>query len=177
VSFPAGFEQADDGPDGLPQSEYTASSHVGAGSPHGYRFPAEPFLAAYSHSASLHNRPPAQPQNARDWFQSTQTTGSSSAPCPHCAAVHVPAVTHAAYWHTVTSVRLIPNPGTVTPCTGVASVSSVAPIWNDPPGIVTQATAEQLQAVPVHPLVHVCAKLPCTPQLSYQYRFPPEHAL
>jgi hypothetical protein len=124
VSFPVGFEHADPVPDAehpTPESVNTASSHVGAVSPHGYRLSVAPFLAAYSHSASLHNRPPAQPQNAPDWFQSTQTTGVSSAPCvaQEEGAVHVPAVTHAAYSHTVTSVFPMLNPGIVTEWTGV----------------------------------------------------------
>jgi len=36
---------------------------------------------------------------------------------------------------------------------------------------------QHVQAVPVHPHPHVCATPPCTPHESYQYRFPPEHAL
>jgi len=76
--------------------------------------------------------------------------------------VHEPAsTTHAWYWQTVTSVRAILNPGTVTECTGVALEKSVEPIWYVPPGIVTQSTGQlTLQAAPVQPLVHVWATLP-----------------
>ena len=94
-----------------------------------------PPRAAYSHSASLGNRPPAHAQNATACSQSTQFKGWLSFPLtPQLqsetmpGALHALACTHALYCATVTSVFLISKAGTSTWCTGCSSEAFVEPI-------------------------------------------------
>ena len=84
-----------------------------------------PLLAAHCHSTSVGSRFPAHAQNAVAWFQSTQLTGWLSRPAtcqlhalPGSGVVHVPTVTHAAYYATVTSVLSILKAETVTDVAG-----------------------------------------------------------
>ena len=109
--------------------------------PQGYSQLLPPLRAAYSHSASDGSRPPAQRQKARACFQSTQLTGWVPLPAlpqlqyPSVLGFgHLPALTHAPNWATVTSVLLMRNAPTVTRCTGF---SLLEPIMKLPPGMVT----------------------------------------
>ena len=96
--FPPGLEhtgQVEFLPQPAPPSDITALEQVAFSFPNGYSISLPPLLAAYSHSASEGNLPPAHSENALAWFQSTQATGWTSPTGLKSApdALHAPAST------------------------------------------------------------------------------------
>src|SRR3569832_27221 len=94
----------------------TALSQLAGSSPHGYFRSLPPLRAAYSHSASVGSRPPAQRENAAACSPLPPTAGWSSPvmPASSLKAEQAPAATQARYCLLVTKVLAMENEGTLT---------------------------------------------------------------
>src|SRR3989441_2991464 len=125
---------------------------AGLASPQGSRAPSSPPRAAFSHSASVGSRPPAQRVNAHASSQESPTTGwrgsakaGSRQKAGGGAAV---ARRYAAYSSFVTGVVAMPNAPTHTSCTGRShGCPHGEPMRNGPAAISTKSTPRSVASV------------------------------